>query len=227
MHTVAAVYTSMNIISSIRDLFAELLPEVRLINIADSSLIEDVIAAGGVTPRVVRRLVAYWQAAAQTGADLILNTCSSVGEVVELGQQFVDTPIVQIDHAMAEAAVRYAGADETLSIGVLATLPTTLGPTVRLVQRKAAEAGRAVTVHEGLAAGAYQQLVDGDAAEHDRRIIAAAEGLADSVDLFLLAQASMGRMQEALAAATGRPVLTSPRLGVQAVAARLKELGQG
>jgi len=95
------------------------------------------------------------------------------------------------------------------------------------VRRKAAEAGRTVAVHEGLAAGAYQQLVGGDAAEHDRRIIAAAEGLADAVDLFLLAQASMGRMQEALAAATGRPVLTSPRLGVQAVAARLKELERG
>ena len=46
MQTVAAVYTSMNIIPSIQALFDELLPEVRLINIADSSLIQDVIAAG-------------------------------------------------------------------------------------------------------------------------------------------------------------------------------------
>jgi aspartate/glutamate racemase len=153
MPTVAAVYTSMNIIEPISALFRELLPEVRLINIADSSLIQDVIAAGGVTDAVTRRLVAYWQAAAETGADLIFNTCSSIGEVVALGQRFVDTPIVQIDHAMAEKAVR-----DGATIGVLATLPTTLGPTVRLVQRKAAEAGRVVTVHEGLAAGAYQLL---------------------------------------------------------------------
>jgi Asp/Glu/hydantoin racemase len=217
MPTVAAVYTSMNIIEPISALFRELLPEVRLINIADSSLIQDVIAAGGVTDAVTRRLVAYWQAAAETGADLIFNTCSSIGEIVALGQRFVDTPIVQIDHAMAEKAVR-----DGATIGVLATLPTTLGPTVRLVQRKAAEAGRVVTVHEGLAAGAYQLLASGDPAEHDRRVIAAAEGLAGKVDLFLLAQASMGRMQETLAAATGRPVLTSPRLGVMAVAEALR-----
>lgn len=217
MQTVAAVYTSMNIISSIQALFDELLPDVRLINVADSSLIQDVIAAGGVTDAVTRRLVHYWQAAAQTGADLIFNTCSSIGEVVALGQQFVDTPIVQIDHAMAELAVRQSGA----SIGVLATLPTTLGPTVRLVQRKAAEAGTRITVHEGLAEGAYQVLVAGDAAGHDQRILAAAERLVGRVDMFLLAQASMGRMQGALAAATNRPVLTSPRLGVEAVARRL------
>jgi len=217
MPTVAAVYTSTSIVPAMQALFDELLPEVRLINISDSALIQDVIAANAVTDGVIQRLVHYWHAAEATGADLILNTCSSVGEVVALGQHLVRTPILQIDHAMAEAAVQQDGA----RVGVLATLPTTLGPTVRLVQRKAAEAGHRVTVQEGLAEGAYQQLVSGHPEEHDRRILAAAEGLADRVDLLLLAQASMGRMQEALEAATGRPVLTSPRLGVQAVAARL------
>jgi Asp/Glu/hydantoin racemase len=218
MPTVAAIYTALNIVDSIKALFAELLPDVRLINIADDSLIQEVIAAGEVTPAVIRRLVAYYQAAEQAGADVILNTCSSVGEVSILGQQFVNTPIVQIDHAMAEAAVAQA---ET--IGVLATLPTTLGPTVRLVQRKAQAAGREVSVHEGLAAGAFQALLAGQTEEHDRRIMAAAEELADRVELFVLAQASMGRLQEALAAATGKPVLTSPRLGVLAVAQRLEK----
>jgi Asp/Glu/hydantoin racemase len=219
MPTVAAIYTALNIVDPIKALFAELLPDARLINIADDSLIQEVIAAGGVTPAVTRRLVAYYQAAAQAGADLIFNTCSSVGEVALLGQQFVDVPIVQIDHAMAGAAVQQGAA-----IGVLATLPTTLGPTVRLVQRKAAEAGRDVAVHEGLAAGAFQALLAGQAAEHDRRIMAAAEVLADQVELFVLAQASMGRLQDVLAAATGKPVLTSPRLGVLSVARRLEEL---
>ncbi len=219
MPTVAAIYTALNIVDPIKALFAELLPDVRLINIGDDSLIAEVIAHGDVTPAVTRRLVAYYQAATQAGADLIFNTCSSVGEVALLGQQFVDVPIVQIDHAMAEAAVQQGA-----SIGVLATLPTTLGPTLRLVQRKAAAADRQVAVHAGLAEGAFQKLLAGQAEEHDRRILAAAEGLAGKVDLFVLAQASMGRLQDALAAATGKPVLTSPRLGVLSVARRLQEL---
>ncbi len=219
MPTVAAVYTALSIVDSIKDLFAEILPDVRLISIADDSLIQDVIAADEVTPAVMRRLVAYYQAAEQTGADLIFNTCSSVGEIAVLGQQFVDVPLIQIDHAMAETAV-----SESNNIGVLATLPTTLGPTTRLVRVKAAAADRPVTVHEGLAAGAYQALQAGDSEEHDRRILAAAEELADDVEIFLLAQASMGRMQETLASATGKQVLTSPRLGVLSVARHLEAL---
>ena len=219
MPTVAAVYTAMNIVDSIKELFAEILPDVRLINIADDSLIQDVIAAGEVTPAVMRRLVAYYQTAEEAGADLVFNTCSSVGEIAVLGQQFVDVPLVQIDHAMAETAV-----DRSSSIGVLATLPTTLGPTTRLVRAKAAVADRSVTVYEGLAEGAFQALVAGDRDEHDRRIMAAAEELAGEVEMFLLAQASMGRMQDALAEATGKPVLTSPRLGVLSVARHLEAL---
>ncbi len=218
MPTVAAIYTALNIVEPIQQLFTELLPDVRLINIADDSLIQDVIAAGDVPPTVVRRLVSYYQAAEQAGAEVILNTCSSVGEVATLGQQFVDVPIVQIDHAMAEAAIAQAQV-----MGVLATLPTTLGPTVRLLRRKATEAGHQVGIYEGLAEGAFQALLAGEAEEHDRRIMAAAEGLADRVELFVLAQASMGRLQESLMAATGKPVLASPRLGVLAVAQYLRE----
>jgi Asp/Glu/hydantoin racemase len=218
MPTVAAVYTALNIVDSIKGIFAEILPDVRLINIADDSLIQDVIAAGEVTPAVMRRLVAYYQAAEQAGADLIFNTCSSVGEIAVLGQQFVDVPLVQIDHAMAETAVKSS------KIGVLATLPTTLGPTTRLVRAKAAAADRPVNVYEGLAAGAFQALLAGDTDEHDRRIMAAAEELAEDVEIFVLAQASMGRLQDALAQTTGKPVLTSPRLGVLSVARRLERL---
>lgn len=219
MPTVAAIYTALNIIDPIKALFAEILPQVRLINIADDSLIQEVIASNGVTPRVTRRLIAYYQAAQQAGADLIFNTCSSVGEVVPLGQTFVDIPIVQIDHAMAEAAVQQGH-----TIGVLATLPTTLGPTVRLIRGRAAAANREVTILEGLAEGAFQALLAGRTEEHDQRIFETAQTLADHVDLLVLAQASMSRMQEALAKATGKPVLSSPRLGVLAVKQRLEEL---
>ena len=217
MPTVAAVYTAMSVIPSIQALFSEILPDVRLINIADSSLIEDITAAGAVTPAVTRRLVAYWQAAAQTGADVILNTCSSTGELVALGAEMLDVPLIQIDHAMAELAVRHSGA----SIGVLATLPTSLGPIVRLLARKAEEAGTQVRIVQGVAEGAYEALAGGRSEEHDQRILAAAQRLVGQVDVFVLTQASMGRMQGALAAHTNRPVLTSPRLGVMAVARAL------
>lgn len=44
-------------------------------------------------------------------------------------------------------------------IDVLVTLSTTLAPTARLVLAQVAQAGRRVTVAEGLAKGTYEALV--------------------------------------------------------------------
>ena len=107
-------------------------------------------------------------------------------------------------------------------VGVIATLPTTLGPTVRLVQRKADEIGKKVAVVEGLAKGAFEALMSGKAEEHDALILQTAKDIASQVDVIVLAQGSMAKMQEKLAEATGKPVLSSPRLGVQEVRDILK-----
>jgi Asp/Glu/hydantoin racemase len=48
--------------------------------------------------------------------------------------------------------------------------------------------------------------------------------LAKDVDLIVLAQASMSRLAGRLQDETGRPVLASPRLGVEYLAKRVDEL---
>ncbi|OXS54727.1 Asp/Glu/hydantoin racemase [Cohnella sp. CIP 111063] len=210
--TVAAVYTGQGLAEPLKQVFNEVLPGCRLVNLIDDSLIADVMRAGGVTPQVSGRLLGYYRSAADLGADVILNTCSSVGEVVERARGFVDVPIVKIDEAMAlEAVSRYA------RIGVIATLPTTLAPTMALLRAQAEAAGRTLSLTEGLAAGAYDALVDGKPEEHDRRIAETAAELAASVDAIVLAQGSMARMEASLRERTGKPVLSSPRLGVLAV----------
>ena len=59
MKTVAAIHTAMPMVEPTRELFAKHLPDVRLINIVDDSLIQDVIAAGEVTAAVKKRLMNY------------------------------------------------------------------------------------------------------------------------------------------------------------------------
>lgn len=215
MKKLVAVYTGQGLAEPLARLIQAELPNVQLVNIIDDGLIHDVIKASGVTKPIARRLVKYYQIAAEIGADLILNTCSSVGEVVELGRQTVDVPIVRIDEPMArEAAANYQ------RIGVIATLPTTLRPTARLVQAQAHAMGREVTIVDGLADGAYQALISGRAEEHDKRIMDVGRSLAQKVDCIVLAQASMMRMQQTLVEAAQLPVLSSPPL----CAAYLKSL---
>jgi Asp/Glu/hydantoin racemase len=212
MTTVVAIYTGQGLAEPLKAVFNEAIPDCRLVNIIDDSLIADVVSNRKVTTDVTRRLLRYYEIAAEMGADVILNTCSSVGEVVALGRQVVDVPIVRIDEPMAvEAVTRYE------RIGVIATLPSTLQPTLRLLREQAAQAGRAVTLIEGLAAGAYTALVNGSPEQHDHLILETALQLKPQVECLVLAQGSMARMERQLAEATGLPVLSSPRLGVEEV----------
>lgn len=222
MSTVAAVYTALALVEPIKELCRELIPNCRLINIVDDSLIQDVIRHGRPTPSVIRRLFAYYQAGFDAGADAILNTCSSVGEVVDLARTIFEKPILKIDHPMADIAVRTAKV-----IGVLATLPTTLAPTIRLIEDEADKAGKKVQIVEGLADGAFAALMAGEAERHDHLVSETAERMAERVDLIVLAQGSMARMERPLAELTGKTVLSSPRLGVLALKKLLEAKGGG
>lgn len=216
MKTVAAVHTGVFMVDLIKGLFAEILPGTKLINIVDDSIVAEAVKAGRVTPAIARRLISYYQAGVDAGADLIFNTCSSVGEVSELGAQQLQVPMFRIDVPMAIRAVESAN-----SIGVLATLPTTLGPTVRLVKAQSTRLEKPVKILEGLAEGAFDKFMAGDSAGHDQMILNTVLRIADHVDIFILAQASMSRMESTLSEKTGKPVLSSPRLGVLALKEKL------
>lgn len=209
MKTVVAIHTAMPMVEPTRELFSRHMPDVRLINIVDDSLIQDVIEAGEVPSAVEKRLINYYYSAIDAGADVIFNTCSSVGDIALKAKDLFDIPLVKIDDSMAEAAVQ-----ESSSIGVLATLPTTLSPTVRLIQHFAKKMGKEISIAEGLAAGAFQAVIAGDREKHDQLILDAAQRIAGQVDLIVLAQGSMARMEDQIAQTTGKKVLSSPERGV-------------
>ena len=217
MIRVVCVHTAMALVEPMTKIFKEILPEVKLNHIADDSLIQEVIANNEVTPAVRRRLLSYYNAAADSGADVVFNTCSSVGDIADYGNIYARIPIFRIDQPMAAKAV--ASADR---IGVISTLPTTLDPTRRLLENEAKKAGREVVLVDGLADGAFAAGQSGDSETHDRLIAEAAARIADQVDMFVLAQGSMARMEQRLSELTGKPVLSSPVLGVEGLRKFLK-----
>ena len=209
MKTVVAIHTALPMVEPTRDLFEKYLPAIRLIHMVDDSLIRDVISAGNVPTGVKERLINYYSSALEAGADVIFNTCSSVGEVAIEARTTLPVPLVKIDDAMASDAVSRA-----VRIGVLATLPTTLAPTVALLGRFASQQEKEISVYEGLAEGAFQAVISGDRETHDRLILESARKLAPKVELFVLAQGSMARMEQQIADVTGKTVLSSPERGV-------------
>ena len=211
-HTIAAIYTGAALVKPLSDLMKETLGDYKVMNILDDSMIADIIEAGGMTKAVKRRLYGYYEIACASGAELILNTCSSIGDAVYGAREFFPIPIIRIDEPMARRAIEL-----TDSIAVLATLPTTLDPTIRLLERCAQEAGKSIRTISALAEGAFPAITAGDAETHDRLIAETAKRVADSCDVILLAQGSMARMEKPLADLTGKTVLSSPRLGVEQI----------
>lgn len=203
-------------------LFDEIMPDVRLINILDDSLLADCVSAGGMTPAVTQRLCDYARSAQEAGADAALSLCSSVGPAIDIARRLVEMPILKIDDAHTEKAVK-----EAERIGVLATVATTLRPTVDLIRAKAEEQGRNVEIREGLAPSALEALMSGDRARHDEMLIEKAKEIAGSVDMILFAQASMTRLEGKVADETGLPVLSSPRPAIEYAKKVLDRLSVG
>lgn len=176
----------------------------------DESLIQDTVRTGSIRKATIRRLVAQIASAEEAGANAVLVTCSSIGPGVTLAQHLFDIPVLRIDDAMAERAVRQAH-----RIGILATLQTTLAPTTALLREKAADAGRTVELVECLCEGAFPAVLAGDTATHDRMLRQALIEDLKGVDLIVLAQASMARVVATLASGVvGAPILSSPELAV-------------
>ena len=186
------------------------LPEAKVFHMVDESLIQDTVKAGHLRKASVRRLIDQIASAEEAGANAVLVTCSSIGPGVTLAQQLFDIPILRIDDAMAESAVKQAR-----TIGVMATLRTTLNPTTALLREKAAKAGREVELVECLCEDAFPAVLAGDTATHDRIVAQALVEDLKGVDLVVLAQASMARVLTTLAAdVVHAPVLSSPELAV-------------
>src|SRR5262249_5090690 len=127
------IHTSATLVPVFEKLCRARLPGADVFNIADDSLIKDVIARGELTARTARRVAGHVASAEEAGADFILVTCSSIGAAVEAAAPLTGVPVMRVDQPMADKAVQ-AGK----KIGVLATLQTTLAPTAGFVPRRAA-----------------------------------------------------------------------------------------
>ncbi|HYO82950.1 MAG TPA: aspartate/glutamate racemase family protein [Bryobacteraceae bacterium] len=215
MATLVLIHTSSVFLTretAIQDHLKELLPNTRIVNIMDDSLLPDVMEAGAVTAATTARMCGYVQAAETMGAAAVLSLCSSLGPAVDVARRMTAIPVIKIDDAHTAEAVRLGR-----RIAVLATVASTLGPTVALLEEKAAEAGKKVKITPFLSEQGFQALMRGDRDAHDNAVSDAAATAARTNDVLLLAQGSMARLAPRIAELTRKPVLSSPRLAVEHV----------
>ena len=212
MPKLAIIHTTSATVEPMKALAAEILFHCELVNFVDDSILPQLGRNDGNLAEVEERLIHYARFAEEVGSDVILEACSSVGELVTKMQSAVSVPIVRIDVVMAEQAVQRGE-----RLGVAATLPTTLQPTTRLLRAKAEKAGKQVEVTPLLIEGAYRKLMAGDREGHDNLLVDKIQELAGTVDVVVLAQASMARVLPRLSVADQNKILISPRLAMERV----------
>lgn len=208
------VHTSATLVPVFAQLCQAKLPNVEVFNIVDDSLVKGILTAGSLTAQISRRVAGYLESAELAGAEYIMVTCSSIGPAVEAAAPSLGVPVLRVDQPMADRAVQTGR-----RLGVIATLRTTLEPTADLIQRRAEKAGKQIELTSRLCEGAFDALMGGDAAKHDAKVAAALKELSQSVDLIVLAQASMARVVDGLAKADKHvPILASPGIAVDYLA---------
>lgn len=216
----AVLHTSfvfINVEPVFKNLFNELLPDVEIIDFVDSDVLAAVNRDGGIKQSHIRRMVHLAQAAEDAGVDLIFSACSSLGPSMDVARKMVDTPIIKIDDAMTQKAVTLGS-----TIGVMATVPTTLPPTIGLLNEQSVIQGKKIETRQYLVEGAWGVLMSGDRPRYEQMVADGAKVLAPQVDLIVLAQASMSRLAPMLATEVEKEVLSSPRLAVEYVKSLLE-----
>lgn len=202
----AFVHTVTSVLDAFTRRAAEELPGVDVFHVLNEGLLQDLLR-GIDTDTVFTAMAAQLAVVERQGAELIVMTCSSTSPGVDVARQTLAVPMLKIDDPMARRAVQAGPV-----IGVMCTASSTLAASTGLLQVHAAEQGRVVTLRPVLVDGAYDALQSGDRDTHDRLVTAAASTLAPTVDVLVLAQASLAHLQQPLADTQGIPVLASPPL---------------
>lgn len=209
------IHTSPLMIPIFNDLCRRLLPDIETVHMVDEGLLKNILREGCLTKPTARRLVSHILSAEQAGTDAILVTCSSLGRAAEIGGELATVPVIRVDEPMAKLAVQIGK-----RIGVIATLPSTLNPTAELIRRQSPSD---VELTEKLCEGAFEAVLSGNPAVHDKIVSEGILELAGRVDVIVLAQASMARVVQTIPPERLTvPVLSSPQPAIEYLASVLK-----
>ena len=210
---IALIHALAHSVEPINTALARDWPEAQRMNLLDDSLSADLATQGrGLDAVMHERFARLAQYAVDCGSQAILFTCSAFGPCIEaVARQHAPLPVLKPNEAMVADAVALGGVVGLVAsfAPTLASMPPEFPPGTRL--------------HTALAEGALAALNGGDGARHDALVADAALCLKDQgAQVIALAQFSLARARDAVAARTGLPVLTTVDSAVRALRQRLK-----
>src|SRR5665648_515589 len=179
------IHTVFPIVENFKAIFKKKLGNqpVIIYNIVDDSILPRIVAAGGLSSGIISTVYQHISSAEKIGADIILVTCSSISEVVDMVSTLVSVHVIKIDDVMTDEAVKIA-----TSLGVVATIKTTLYPTMNQLKKKIVKEGKDINIVPLLCSDAYKALIyEGNPEKHDLLLYKGIEKIIEDVDAIVLA----------------------------------------
>ena len=208
----AFLHTAQVHVPTFERLVREISPDLRVRHAVREDLLADARVVGVDDAGLIARVHHAMHEAASSGATVVVCTCSTIGAIAERTATGDAFKALRIDRAMADHAVRTGP-----RVLIVAALESTLAPTTALVLSAAQNAGVEVRPSQLLVEQAWSLFQSGDITGYVETLAGAIRAKADSADgtdVVVLAQASMGPVEEALAD-LGIDVLSSPAPGVR------------
>lgn len=191
MKTLGIIHASILTSTAVQPFIANYIPNIEIMHVVDDTIQRDNLKANaGEIPKVnFFKFSQYAHNLEEAGVDMILLACSTFNFAAELARPMINTPIAQIDRVMMETAVQNGK-----KIGLLATLPTTVPSSLRLLEIAAEEAGREVKIETVLESRAFEEYLKGNFDKHNEILLEAINSLSDRVDCIVMAQLSMSKL---------------------------------
>ena len=197
---------------------SEVMPDVETVHLVDEGLPS--MSGKQYHERVVRRLGVLSAFAVESGAEIVMLTCTAFGRLADQVQTIVNIPVLAVLEIVADEAMQLAD-----SIGILGTHPGTVATASEIIEEQAIQKGKKVEVKTLLCEGAFDALKREDWATYDSIVLKHLNELMEDVKVVVIPQPSIERVVSQIPEGERKiPILTSAHLAVQRLKEKLESL---
>jgi len=205
MIRVGFIHTTRVVIEPIHNVVTSKLPNIDLVHFLDESILITLKQYKGINDEIITRVREMAKSAERAQCNTIVVTCSSISPCVGKMRKIVSIPIIKIDEPMIKWAVTNFN-----KIGIVMTNPTTLIPSIELVEEVSTQLGKSIKIKNRICKNAFKKLKNGDIEGHDKEVIRAVEKLLnEDAEVVLLAQVSISRVLRKINIGTRKRVFSS------------------
>jgi Asp/Glu/hydantoin racemase len=215
MTTIGFLHTADVHVATFDRLVAERAPAAHTVHEVRADLLDTARRNGLADPAIEAGIAESVVALERRGVDVIVCTCSTISGLAERPPAPTHAPVLRVDRPMAASAVR-----DGRRIAVVATVDSTIEPTLSLLHEEAVSAGVDVEIESLPCFDAWPMFERGDLDAYHRLIAAHVDAIDASYDCVVLAQATMA--PAAALVAEPERVRSSPVAAVEAALALVR-----